>query len=455
MKANFHILFLFFAFLPFGFAQGTSLSTVLEALPPCAVRCLVTSIATSPCSPTDQKCICTNAQLQSSIEVCVLRNCTIKQGLTTKNITMTACGAPIRDRSALHKIVGITLGVISAAFVLVRIVYKYFVTFSELGLDDYFIVLTLFSGIPGTIINDLGTIPNGLARDIWTLEFSQITNFVRWFYVMEVLYFTQVFLLKLSLLFFYQRIFPGARIRQVIAVTVGFDVLYGVAFIVCSILQCQPISHYWNSWDGEHEGKCININALAWANAVISIVLDIWMLAIPFSQIIHLRMAWKKKVGVGLMFSVGTFVTVVSILRLQTLVSFANSHNPTWDQKDVNNWSVIEINVGIMCACMPAIRVILVRLSPRVFGTNHSSSNKYYAKYGSRSRVAGKGGIGSNNLTSGTEIERNGRDGIKFSKTFEVEHGSTETDEVGLVEMDNLSRNATNVKSGSSSQVSL
>lgn len=61
-------------------------------------------------------------------------------------------------------------------------------------------------------------------------------------------------------------------------------------------------------------------------------------------------------------------VTAVSILRLQALVAFATSTNFTWDNYNIHFWSTIEINVGIMCACMPALRQILVWLFPVVFG---------------------------------------------------------------------------------------
>jgi hypothetical protein len=44
---------------------------------------------------------------------------------------------------------------------------------------------------------------------------------------------------------------------------------------------------------------------LVWANAASSIVLDLWMLVLPLSQLRVLQLHWKKKVGVALMFSVG------------------------------------------------------------------------------------------------------------------------------------------------------
>lgn len=221
---------------------------------------------------------------------------------------MLSCNAPVRDKTNRFRIVNATLGIISALCVLLRIGYKAFVTVYDLGMDDYFIILTLITGIPGTIINDVGTMANGLGKDIWTLEYQQITDFIRWFYALEIIYFASIALLKVSLLCFYHHIFPGIKIRKVIMGTQVINALFGVAFVLAAIFQCQPIEFYWTKWDGEHDqyGKCININALAWANAAISIALDIWMLAIPLSQLAHLKLAWKKKVGVALMFCVGT-----------------------------------------------------------------------------------------------------------------------------------------------------
>ncbi|KAF2731278.1 hypothetical protein EJ04DRAFT_545296 [Polyplosphaeria fusca] len=432
------ILLALLTWLPFSTAQGSALLAAIDKLPQCALICLTGAIADSPCQLTDAKCICTNAPLQSSVEACVLKSCTVKQALTTKNITMTTCNAPIRDRSSEGKLVNITLGVISACCVLLRIVYKLLVTRQELGWDDIFIVITLIVGIPQTILTDRGTLANGMGRDIWTLPFDQITDFVRYFYVMEILYFLIVAVLKLSYLFFYQRIFPGRPVRRVILATIIFDVLFGVAFVIAGIFQCRPISFYWTNWDGEHKGKCIDINALGWANAAISITLDFWMLAIPLSQLLHLKLAWKKKIGVAMMFCVGTFVTVVSIIRLQSLVHFAKSINATWDQWEVSNWSTIEINVGIICACMPAIRVVLVRLFPKVLGTTQNT-NQYYAKYGSNSRAMGHGAVASaNNNASHNSVPPRNKNAITFTKTFEVQHADKVDDEVGLVELDDF-----------------
>ncbi|KAL5374849.1 hypothetical protein PMIN06_012375 [Paraphaeosphaeria minitans] len=308
------------------------------------------------------------------------------ESTATKNITTTSCGAPFRDRSAIYCTMSTTLAVLSAALVLLRLGYKMAMTSMELGLDDCFVFITLVSAAPSAAINVLGLAANGLGKDVWTLRFDQITNFSRYFYVVEVLYFAHITLLKLALLFFYLRVFPGQPVRRVIWATAAFNGLFGAVFVTVAVFQCRPISHYWNEWHGETPGTCININALGWSNAAISIALDFWMLTIPISQLVDLQLAWRKKVGVVLMFCVGTFVTVVSIIRLHSLVDFAKSTNPTWDYWAVSNWSTVEINVGIMCVCMPSLRIILVRFFPKVLGTKRSTSGGY-AVYGSGSRI--------------------------------------------------------------------
>ncbi|OAR01398.1 hypothetical protein LLEC1_04628 [Akanthomyces lecanii] len=76
-------------------------------------------------------------------------------------------------------------------------------------------------------------------------------------------------------------------------------------------------------------------------------------------------------------FDVLARVTVVSILRLQSLIYLARSFNPTWDQWIVAWWSTIEVHVGMVCASLPTLRLVLVRLCPRVFSTNISRNKSF------------------------------------------------------------------------------
>ncbi|KAI0020967.1 hypothetical protein F4780DRAFT_770413 [Xylariomycetidae sp. FL0641] len=367
-------------------ATPDQINQFISALPGCALPCLMSAIESSGCGLADIACQCTSPAMVVDAEACVMKSCSLVESLETKNMTQTQCGAPVRDKSTQYTVVSCTMFGVAVLVVLTRISYTQFFQTTGLGLDDLFIILTLLNCVPSAVINVAVLAANGLGRDIWTLTADQITQFAKGFYIITIMYFSEVFVLKLAMLFFYLRIFPGRGIRRLLWATVVFDVLFGLAFVLTAIFQCQPISYNWTNWKGEGGGTCADVSVIAWANAGVSIALDLWMLALPLSQLPQLRLHWKKKVGVGLMFCVGTFVTIVSILRLRSLVVFRESANLTWDYWEVCLWSTIEIMVGIMCACMPALRLILIRLAPKVFdGSVARRATGMY--YGRRSKM--------------------------------------------------------------------
>ncbi|EUC27931.1 hypothetical protein COCCADRAFT_110459 [Bipolaris zeicola 26-R-13] len=419
----------------------TAQRTATSDLPKCALLCLGSAFETNTCSPFDQKCICTNKGFQQNVTLCVSTTCTVPEALVTRNISLTNCGAPVRNRGDKYVVLSNTMLCIASAFVIMRFAFKVTMSRLDIGWDDWCVLATLIAALPSAFITVYGTVKNGLGQDLWTLTPTQITNMLRYFYIMAWLYFTQLTLLKLTLLFFYIRVFPSKDVQRLLWGTVIFVVLWGVAFIIVAIFQCQPIYYFWTKWDGMHHGKCLKINAITASNAAISIALDFWILGVPLWQLWGLKLHWKKKVGVALMFCVGTFVTVVSILRLQALVHFAASSNVSWEFYDVSVWSTVEICVGIMCACLPTLRLLLVKLFP-ILGGSSARSRQYY-NYGSGNelRSVGQQKSKSYNVNTAVSSPRTAsfddkvEEGIRVQTSYNVKHSSSrdDTDEASLV----------------------
>ncbi|KAM0466820.1 hypothetical protein ACHAPV_000329 [Trichoderma viride] len=369
------------------------------------------------------------------MQACVLESCTTKQALSTMNLTAVGCDQPLRDRSRAYIVLDNAFGTVSGLFVLQRVAYKTCWSNVGMGGDDWMAVATILVGIPSTVISAYKVTDHGLGRDIWTLTPSQITNFGLYFWIMEILYFLEVAMLKLSLLLFYIRIFPGKTVRNILWATFAACSAFGLSFALVAVFQCTPVKFYWEKWDGEHHGTCLNINSIAWSNAAISIAIDIWVLAIPLWQLKDLNLDWRRKVGVGMMFCIGAFVAVVSILRLRSLIKFgSDSINPTWDFFDVSVWSVVEINVGLICVCLPSFRVLLVRLFPKFL----QGTTERYGRSSKRNRSSNKRvsrlPLGH---SAGSQVDRSishpnvGPNRIAFQRSYTVEYG--DTDEVQLV----------------------
>lgn len=60
---------------------------------------------------------------------------------------------------------------------------------------------------------------------------------------------------------------------------------------------------------------------------------------------------------------------VVSCIRLGALATYATSTNPLYDNLMAGVYSVLELNIGLMCVYMPALRRFLAQLTPRCFAT--------------------------------------------------------------------------------------
>lgn len=157
----------------------------------------------------------------------------------------------------------------------------------------------------------------GFGRNIWTVPPDDIDLFLKVFFSYEAIYVLALAIIKISICFLYLRIFPSHRFRITVWATQVFNVLLVVSFVIADGLQCRPISYFWQGWDGEHVGYCVNLEAFVYSHAGINIALDVWMLALPASQIWHLNLSWKKKAGVTSMFGFGILC-----------VPMAHSHTP-------------------------------------------------------------------------------------------------------------------------------
>ncbi|KIX09440.1 uncharacterized protein Z518_00520 [Rhinocladiella mackenziei CBS 650.93] len=387
------------------------LESAAALYPQCGLDCTMAGIAQSNCSATDQACICTNKQLAETVTACVASNCTIREQLTTQNVSLTACGAPIRDRSSLVSGFGVGGGAVALVVFVVRICAKFIVPAASIGYDDFNIAVAMVRSRKIMLIST-PVANNGFGKDIWTIPFDSITLILKIYFIDEVLYITIISTTKLAILCFYLRVFPEKNFRRVAFCTMAMTVGYMIAFILVSVFQCRPVSLAWTHWDGEHEGVCNNVNAQGWAAAAINIALDLVILIMPLRLISKLNLHWKKKVQIMIMLSVGGFVTIVSILRLETLFHFATSPNVSWDGTAFGYWSCIEMDVGVICACMPALYSLFKYYFPQVFSGTVQSKSTGNGTSGGRSGAR----------TPGIALERRKDGGEDFVRLVDLEN---------------------------------
>ncbi|KAF2791700.1 hypothetical protein K505DRAFT_219712, partial [Melanomma pulvis-pyrius CBS 109.77] len=342
------------------------------------LECMMEYIPKSTCSLTNTTCICTNPVLNEEIGLCVAGGCTIPDALATKNVSLTMCGAEVRDNTQVAYVCAIAGSVVAIVFVILRLFVVFTPGGKKLGWDDALIVVCLaLALVPGFLSGYLRSA--GLGKDMWTLKPDQITHFLFYFFIGEIAYLEGMGILKIAILWFLLSIFPDKQFRKYVYIVIGLCLAYCITFLFATIFQCTPVTYTWTQWDGLHPGKCNNIHIQGWMSAIINIVLDVIVMVLPLRQLSRLVMNWKKKAAVMSMFLVGTFVLIVSAVRLQSLIYFSNSQNITWDYVAASYWSVIELDVGIICACMPSLRALMLRYFPKIFSNGTTKNSQGYS----------------------------------------------------------------------------
>jgi hypothetical protein len=97
---------------------------------------------------------------------------------------------------------------------------------------------------------------------------------------------------------------------------------------------------------------------------------------IPVRGIWSLQIPKRQKTALLGILTIGWFVCIVSVLRVYALNVFnKHSDDTTYYSAPTAYWSNIEANLAIVCASLPALKPLVVRIVP-VFGTRHSSGGR-------------------------------------------------------------------------------
>ena len=127
-------------------------------------------------------------------------------------------------------------------------------------------------------------------------------------------------LAKVSLCLTYMNVFSiRPYVRRGAQILIGFLIINSIAWLVPTVIVCQPISAYW-SVDGPR--KCIDYNVFGTWISFPNIVTDLVMFVLPLPVLWGLQMSRPKKVGLTITFFAGTrFVKIPS----QTSISMKQS----------------------------------------------------------------------------------------------------------------------------------
>lgn len=168
---------------------------------------------------------------------------------------------------------------------------------------------------------------------------------------------------KVSILLFYRRLTEGTynkKWKWATIVAIVFTVVFCLAFMLVLIFQCRPTEAYWKSltFTYTENFQCSNTKILNPISGSLSVVSDFYSVLLPMAMTRHFDIDRRKKIALNAVFSLGLLVVAAGAIRTYFLTKLGYDYDITWLGFDVFIWATLELQLAIMCACAPSLRVL-------------------------------------------------------------------------------------------------
>ena len=204
----------------------------------------------------------------------------------------------------------------------------------------------------------------GTDRHTWDVPFDEFENSALFgAFLAEIAFLISTCCTKVSILLFYRRLTEGTYNKKWKWATVAaivFTIVFCLAFMLVLIFQCRPTDAYWKSltFTYTQDFHCSNTKILNPISGSLSVVSDFYSVVLPMAMTRHFDIDRRKKIALNAVFSLGLLVVAAGAIRTYYLTKLGYDYDITWLGYDVFVWATLELQLAIMCACAPALRVL-------------------------------------------------------------------------------------------------
>ncbi|RAO67831.1 uncharacterized protein BHQ10_003843 [Talaromyces amestolkiae] len=264
------------------------------------------------------------------------------------------------------------LAVLATLMTLLRYVNR-LVQKAPFGWDDFLMLGALLSSYAELILYWCCVTLGGTGRHAADVGYPDILLTLKLLVPFELLYNLSMTCLKCGIIAFYFRLFGRDEIvKRYGKVIIWATVIWGVASIIVIFLICRPFSY---SWDTSQPGSCGNRNDMYIINGIGNMLLDIAILVLPLPTIWKLKLPTAQKIGLALIFSLGIFVAIISIIRIKELLA-VDFEDITWSLPGGLEWTCLEESIALINANLPFLRSIFKHMTPKAFSAQWASNQQ-------------------------------------------------------------------------------
>lgn len=225
----------------------------------------------------------------------------------------------------------------------------------HLGWDDAAVTLASVASITQFSIF-LAAVPYGVGRHNFYIEPEDQMKAARLLYFSQLPWGWSVAFGKIGIALLLLRLKTGLGWRIFLYAMIVVQVVLAVHANTMQLVWCQPISAAWRP---ELGGKCLSvqiIHASIYAHGSVAVLTDIIFALIPLTFISNIRRSMLERLVIVFLMGLGVFTAAGVAVKLTLVPVYGKSGDRLWDSVDLNTWSILEGQMGIVAACMPCLK---------------------------------------------------------------------------------------------------
>ncbi|KAI1449165.1 hypothetical protein F5Y02DRAFT_414426 [Annulohypoxylon stygium] len=269
---------------------------------------------------------------------------------------------PQLDNPPNHETVGKVLPAISIALVtpiVAMSIYSRIFILHKFGAADYTMLFAFATFIGFSAVCVLAAqIAPGV--HIWDVRLEHLGQYLYYVRVGCILYAPTMLMIKGSILWRFIQVFMPNKQPRALYWTIIFVIAVNtIAYLVLLMLEiwsCKPIRKSWDPL--VTDGYCLDTLALNVGAGCVNIVSDTVIFLLPQIIIWRLKMRLRQKAVLSTVFCIAILVIVAVIVRQYYTVILLKSTDTTLYTWYMGIWALVEIDFGILFACVPCAAAI-------------------------------------------------------------------------------------------------
>lgn len=193
---------------------------------------------------------------------------------------------------------------------------------------------------------------------------------------------------KVSVILLYRRIFRTPIFQRICLVYIGVVIVWTISFFFACLFQCYPVTPFV---EGFYGNKCTQVLVLYNALGGSDVALDVLIIILPIQPVLSVKMGLRQRLAVLGMFLLGLLAVACSIARLVSFVQcdttlIAHYNDETYYTSGVFVWTVVELVMAVVSACLPTLRPLFLLGKKQVTAQYPSDYDQYGSSYASKSK---------------------------------------------------------------------